>query len=233
MFGMQLALYPSRKKLTYLMKKIVTTLLVSAALMTAANTRAQNVNVHESTISFGKTSQSAVIGEYDAPASVVEEALKLHMEKAGLDKRKSEKGFMAFKGAAWNEVSADKADVYLKVEGKGNKSTISVLYSKGYDNFVTASSNPETVNAIKSFLTNFVADLKKYQLMQDIAHQEDALKKAEKAYASSVTDGKSLADDKVKIEKKIADNTNEQGDKQKAVDAEKKKLEDLKAMLGQ
>jgi len=215
------------------MKRIVTSLLICGALLTTSAAFAQNVNVRESTVSFGKTSQSAVVADYDLPASMVEDALKQHMEKAGLDKKKSEKGFMAYKGAAWKEISNDKADIYLKVDGKGNKSTISVLYSKGYDNFISSSTDAETVNAIKNFLTNFVTDLKKYQLMQDIAKQEDAVKKAEKVFSASVSDGKSLADDKAKIEKKIADNTNEQGDKQKALDAEKKKLEDLKAMVGQ
>jgi len=215
------------------MKNLITCLLLCGALLAGNTAWAQGLNVREAAVNFGKTSQNAVVAEYDVPAAVVEDALKQHMEKVGLDRKKSEKGFMVFKGATWKEVSGDKADIYLKVDGKGNKSTISVLYSKGYDNFISSSTDPETVNAIKNFLNGFVDDLKKYQLMQDIARQEDAVKKAEKAYNESVSDGKSLADDKVKIEKKMADNVNMQSDTQKALGNEKKKLDDLKAMLGQ
>lgn len=214
------------------MKNLITCLLMCGTILAGSKAWAQGLNVHEAAVSFGKASPGAVIAEYDAPASVVEDALKQHMEQAGF-RKKSGKGFIAYKGIAWKEVSAEKADVYFKIDGKGNKSTITVLYSKGYDNFISGSTDSETVNAIKNFLTSFTGDLKKYQLTLNIAQQEDVVKKAEKAYNETVSDGKSLADDKARIERKMADNTYMQSDRQKALDEEKRKLDDLKAMLGQ
>jgi hypothetical protein len=70
-----------------------------------------------------------------------------------------------------------------------------------------------------------------YQLTLNIKEQEEAIKKAEKAYSSSMEDNKNLLAQKEKLEKKIAESNNEQILKQKALDEEKKKLDDLKVKM--
>lgn len=212
------------------MKSLLKSLSAAAFLLAAANVSYAQ-NAHEGRVSFMKGDQNAVVAEYDLPKNVVEDALKQRFEKAGLSKRSTEKGFMAYKGATWTEVSPDKVDVYAKVEGKGAVSTITVLVSKGYDNFISSASDPEKVQNVQAFLNSFIKDAKLYQLKLSIAAQEEAVKKAEKDLKTTTDDGQKLVKDKEKIEKQIADNQTAQGQKQATLDAAKVKLEELKRDL--
>jgi len=212
------------------MKSLFKSLSAAALLLTAANiSYAQNAQ--EGRVSFMKGDQNAVVAEYDLPKNIVEDALKERLEKAGLSKRSSEKGFMAYKGAIWTEVSPDKVDVYAKVEGKGAVSTITLLVSKGYDNFISSATDPEKVQKVQAFLNSFIKDAKLYQLKLSIAAQEEAVKKAEKELKNTAEDGQKLAKDKEKVEKQIAENQTAQGQKQTTLDAAKVKLEELKREL--
>lgn len=209
------------------MKKVIKSLSLVLAMVATGTVFAQNA--HESSVKFNKTNENAVVADYDKSAEIVEAALKDRLEKEGLGKMKSSKGFMAYSGVLWNSVSSDKLDIYFKVEGKKDKSTVSVLISKGYDNFVTSGSDSRTIDNVKAFLNGFMAHANAYQLALDIKAQEELIRKAEKAFNSSVDNNKDLLQQKEKLEKRIAESNNEQVLKQKVLDDEKKKLGDLKA----
>jgi hypothetical protein len=204
---------------------------IALVLAIAATGTATAQNAHESSVKFNKTNENAVVADFNKPAEVVEAALKDRLEKEGLGKMKSTKGFMSYAGTLWNSVSSDKLDVYFKVDGKKDKSTVSVLVSKGYDNFITSGSDAKTIDNVKAFLNGFVTYTNSYQLGLDIKAQEEAIKKAEKAYSNSVDNNKDLLAQKEKLEKRIAESNNEQILKQKALDEEKKKLNDLKVKM--
>jgi len=209
------------------MKKILTSLTLVCAL--ALSVSAQNA--HESSVKFNKTNENAVVADFDKPAEVVEAALKDRLDKEGLGKMKTSKGFMSYAGTLWNSVSTDKLDIYFKVEGKKNKSTVSVLVSKGYDNFITTATDAKTIENVKTFLNSLVNYTNTYQLGLNIKEQEELVKKAEKTWSSSVDNNKDLLSQKEKLERKIAESNNEQVLKQKALDEEKKKLADLKGQM--
>ena len=211
------------------MNKLFRTLTIAALAVTAHTSFAQNA--HEGRVKFMKGDQNAIIADYDLPKEVVEDALKERLEKAGLGKKSSEKGFMVYKGTMWTEVSADKLDVYAKVEGKGDKATIVMLVSKGYDNFISGASDAEKVQKVQTFLNSFLKDAKAYQLRLAIAAQEEVVKKADRTRKESGEDGDKLMKDKEKIEKQIAENKTDQEKKQGGLDSEKKKLDELKAQV--
>jgi hypothetical protein len=177
---------------------------IALVLAIAATGTATAQNAHESSIKFNKKSENAVVADFNKSAEVVEAALKDRLEKEGLGKMKTSKGFMSYAGTLWNSVSSDKLDVYFKVEGKKDKSTVSVLVSKGYDNFITSGSDAKTIDNVKAFLNGFVTYTNSYQLTLDIKAQEEAIKRAEKAYTNSIDNNK---------------------------DEEKKKLSDLKLRM--
>ena len=210
------------------MKKVINSLALAIAITIAGTATAQNA--HESSVKFNKNNENAVVADYEATAEVVEGALKNRLEKEGLGKMKTSKGFMVYSGVLWNSVSNEKIDVYFKVEGKKDRATLSVLISKGYDNFVTSGSDSRTIDNVKAFLNSFMKDATAYQLNLNIAAQEEAIKKAEKAYNNVTSDNKNLLSEKEKIEKKIAESTNEITLKQRALEQEKQKLQELKAM---
>jgi len=209
------------------MKNLFKSLAAAAFIVTAA-TSSFAQNAHEGRVQFMKSDQNAVIADYDLPKNIIEDALKERLEKAGLGKRSSEKGFMAYRGATWTEIGTDKMDIYVKVDGKGNMSTITMLVSKGYDNFINSASDPEKTQKVQAFLNSFIKDARLYNLKLSILAQEDVIKKAEKDLKSSVDSGDKLQKDKDKVEKQIADNKSEQDKKQSAIDAAKVKLEELK-----
>lgn len=211
------------------MKKIFQ--IASIALVFAAVNPAMAQNAREGSVKFMKGQQSAVMADYDMPASTVESALKERLEKSGLSNRGSSKGFVTYKATTWNDISPDKVDVYTKVEGKGNKSTVTVLVSQGYDNFISGSNDPDKTEKVKNFLNGFMDHAAAYQLKLAIEKQEEIVKKADKDQKKSVSDGEDLSKEREKLEKKIADNKDDQTKKQTTLDQEKQKLEELKRQL--
>lgn len=204
------------------MKKTLKLLSLAFVLGISGNIFAQDAR--ETSAKINKANQNAVVASYNQPAAVTEAALKERLSKEGLSKMKSSGGYMVYSGVIWSPVSADKMDVYFKVEGKKDQSTITVLASKGYDNFVSSVNDAVTVEQIKKYLNSFGTTAGAYNLGLNIKAQEEVIRKAEKAYNNSVEENKDLLAQKEKIEKKIVESNNEQAQKQKALNDEKTKL---------
>lgn len=204
------------------MKQTVMLVTLVFTMGISGNLLAQDAK--EVTVKYNKVPQNAVVATYDQSAEVVTAALKERLPKEGLTKMKSSGGYMIYSGVLWSPVSNDKMDVYFKVDGKKDQSTITVLASKGYDNFVSTSNDPVTVEQIKKYLNGFSVHANAYNLGLNIKSQEEVIRKAEKAYNNSVEANKELLEQKERLEKKIADNNNEQLLKQKALNEEKLKL---------
>lgn len=210
------------------MKKIVK-VIASAVVFTATSFIGFAQNAYESAVKFGKKNENAVVIDFNKPGNIVEAALKDRLSKEGLGKSKSKSGYTLHAGSIWKTISNDKLDIYYKVESKKERSTVMFLLSKGYDNFITSGSDVAVIENTKTFLNSLAQSIDAYQLGVDTKTQEDAVKKAEKAYESSVSDGKSLLNDKEKIEKRIAENAKDQETKLKVVEEEKSKLNSIKS----
>lgn len=208
------------------MKKIIA---LSAIFCASFAFQATAQNAYETLVKYDKANQNAVVAEYELPKEVIEAALKERFEKAGLGKPKNSKGFMTYTGKLWNEVSTAKLDVFAKVEEKKGKSTVQILVSTGNNNFITSGSDANAIQNVKTFMNSFLQDANAYQLKLDIEKQEEIVKKSEKEYNNAVDNGKDLAKEKDKIEKKILENTNEQSLKQRTLDEQRMKLETLKS----
>ena len=194
-------------------KRLISSL--SLLLILAASGTLSAQNAREATAKFNKTNPAAVVADYDQPVDLVKTVLKERLEKEGLGKMKSVNGFMRYSGVTWQSVSSDKMDAYFKVDGKKGKSTITVLVSKGYDNFITSGSDARTIENVKAFLNGFGEQVIAYQRALDIEAQEEAVKKAEALQ-------KKAAEQQARLEK-------EHAEKQKALEAEKQKLNNIKA----
>lgn len=195
------------------MKKLIPSLFL--ALTIAATASAQSAR--ETSVKFNKNNENAVVAEYDSKADMVKEVLKERLDKEGLGKMKSSSGYMRYSGVTWNTVSSDKMDVYFKVESRKGKSMISVLLSKGYDNFVTSTSDGRAIDNVKAFLNSFDDEIVAYQKALDVKAQEEAVKKAEKKQQK-------IAEQQAKLEK-------ENAAKQKALEEERRKLNSIKASV--
>lgn len=213
-------------RLTISFTALVALLLAASALFAQG--------AHDANIRFGKVDRPGLIAEYPYSKGITENAVRARLEKAGLGRPKSEKGFMSYQAVKWNDISPTQVDVYAKVDaGKGDKqSTVVLLVSKGYDNYVNATSDPDIYAKLKSFLDGLTPDIKATQLLADIGAQEELLKLAEKAYKSSDEDGNRLTRDKEKLEKQIAENNAEKQKRADALSAAKARLEQMKSEVG-
>ena len=177
--------------------------LIVALLMSAASVQLQAQSVREATIQYNKTSQNGVIADYNYSKEAVQAVLQKRFAEAKLGKSKSSKKFNVFAAVIWSEISNDKVDVYYKVSSKKNVTTVEIMLSKGYDNFVSAANDPNAIQNLKNFLMSLEEDLKAYDLSTKVKEQEEIVKKAEKAVATSNSNLDKLEKQKSQLEKDI------------------------------
>lgn len=199
-------------------------------VFSASSIHAQSAR--EVQIKFNKLPQPALVAEYNYPASIMEAALKTRLERAGLGSGSSSKGFLTYKGVNWSEVSSDKLDVYARVDGKGEKSTVTLLLSKGYDNFISGSTDAVTMERAKTFLATLVSAAAAQSLTLAIATQEETVRRAEKEQYEAVKAGEQLAKEQEALQKRMSENMATQTSRQTKVMEEKSKLEGMKVQLG-
>ncbi len=142
-------------------------------------------------------------------------------------------GYYIFKDVALRDMNGQLVDLYFKVERKSKKekdqSYIYMMVSKGNEQFISSESDTSIYSSSTSFLNRFAEYGASYKLDVDLKNQDDAVQSAQKKYTN-------LREDEADYTKKIADlenklrNNREQQDTQiKVIEAEKKKLEDLRA----
>ena len=207
------------------MKKIV--LLPVIILFFALASFAQS---YEGTIQFDKKKQTAIVCDYSYPAQAVENAFVKRMEQLGYKAKEEkgilnrDKGFLVFKNAYVTDISKDKMDYIIKVERKSRKeSDESVIYMIMLKNDANAIPTMEAydIGKAKSYLNEMLPDIEAANLELQIAAQEEVVTKAEKKL-------KDLQDDKLNLEKRLAENATAQDETIKDIDAQKKSLEALK-----
>ena len=198
-------------------------LLASAlSLGLAVTTSAQS---SRNSIELDNKMQPGLVLELPASTSIAEGTLLQKLKATGYTpetsgamfwKKSKHDGFYVFNGVQLPDLNNQKLDLYFKVEQKSRKekgiSNVSMLVSKGYDNFVSAESDSATFEAASRFLNGFVANTQLYSLEQDIAAQEKALASAEKKMTNLQDDNNSL---RKKIEQYNADLVNNQADIEK------------------
>lgn len=154
---------------------------------------------------------------------------KLFWKKNKLD------GFYVFNGIQLPALNNQKLDMYFKVEPKSktqkDQSTIYLLVSKGYDNFISPEADTATFVAATDFLNGFIAETASYRLNLDIEEQEKVIKTAEKKLTGLQDDDKALVNKIEGLQADLRNNKNDQAMQEKEIAAQKIKLEELKAKV--
>ncbi len=189
-----------------------------------------SAQAYEGTIQYDKKKQAAIVTDYAYPPEAVENAFIQKMEKLGFKVKEEkgilnrDKGFLVFKNAYVTEISKDRMDYIIKVERKSRKeSDEAVLYmimSKEDENNI-AKMDAYDIGSAKSFLNNMLPDIEAANLELKIKAQEEVVAKAEKKL-------KGLQDDKIDLEKKLAENVKSQDDTIKDIETQKQSLEALR-----
>lgn len=182
--------------------------------------------VYEGKIDYNKTSQPAIIGEYNYPEATVEKSLKDKLELLGY-KVKSTKGYLIISNALITSITSKPMEYVFKIDRKSKKekdiTVVSVIMNDNNTNTVSDNSS-----GVKSFLTDLTPAIDAVHTDNMVNDQYDLVTKSQKKL-------KNLQDDQSSMEKKIRNleddikkNAKEQENLQKEIIKQQEILEAFK-----
>lgn len=191
-------------------------------------------------ISYNKTQQPALILQLPYEEDIAEDFILNNLKKTGYDvetkgklfwKKNKLDGFYVFKGVMLPGAN-NPLDMYFKVDRQSKKakkaSTVYMLSSRGGEIFISPT-DTFAYEASKKFLNNFVSESAAYKLNIDVDAQEKVVKDAESKLNKLVEDEKDLGRKIEELQRDLKKNKDDQASQQQTIEAERKKLADLKA----
>lgn len=185
-------------------------------------------NAHEVSTTINKVQKTAFQCDYKATKDLMKTTIEERFKKAGLSSGKKSKGYTKYTGVTFSELSPNKIDIYTKVEGKKDNSSVIMLVSTGYDNFISTTTDAITAANTITFLNNLNDDAVDMKAAIDLAAQQKAVKEAEEKLKKSEKEAAKLAKKKAKLEKQMEAEGKTSDKAIKDVEAEKMRLENLK-----
>jgi hypothetical protein len=196
--------------------------------------------VYPGNISYNKTEQPALVLQLPHKEDIAENFILDNLKKTGYDvetkgklfwKKNKLDGFYVFKGVMLPGANTP-LDMYFKVDKQSKKSknasTVYLLSSRGGEIFISPS-DTFAYEASKKFLNNFVSESAAYKLNLDVDAQEKIVKDAENKLNKLVEDEKDMEKKIEQLQRDIKKNKDDQASQQQTIEAERKKLADLKA----
>jgi len=183
---------------------------------------------YESTVQYQNKLQPAAVIELPYPPSVVNAAMSDYLSKKGKSKSDDIKGFTTFRNTQPVQSDSVNADLYFKTEHKSKKdkevTVVSLLLMPNEAQTNTGNLHHLNMDDAKEYLNGLATTVGEYNLEIMIKDQNDAVMKAEAKYKSLAHDGEDLENKRTAIEKKIADNKNDQQQQLKEIGNQKEKL---------
>jgi hypothetical protein len=182
-------------------------------------------------VDYQKQSRTGIENDVPFPVKTVEKALEDTFTKMGY-KSTSSKGFTVYKGVRMQELGPDAYDLYFMVDKKSRKdnenSVITMMVSKGFDAFISESTDEKIFANSKTYLDSLRNMLASFDLEQQIEAQQEAVKSAEKKNLGLADDAKDLEKKKRKLDEQIADNIKDQEKQVKELEKQRQILEVMK-----
>ena len=217
------------------MNKVTKTLLsvfIAGAFSMGAHAQQQN-NAHEVTVTFNDENKTAFQGDYKLGKDLMKVTLEGKLTKAGLGKpSKAKGGYSLYQAVVVPDISSNKVDIYTKVDGKKSSSSVIMMVSSGYNNFISANTDAATANNVITFLNKLSEDAVGTQNALDLTAQQKVAQEAEKKLKKSTAQRDKLIQKKAKLDKQIQDAEKEMEKSNKALEGERLKLENLKGRNG-
>lgn len=182
----------------------------------------------EGTVEYQKRLRPAAVIELPYPPSVVDAAMNDYLSKKGKSRKDNVKGFSTFRNTDPVQSDSINADLYFKTERKSRKekevTVISLLVMPTEEQGNTSNLHYLRMDDAKNYLNELASSISAYNLEQTIKDQNEAVIKAETKYKDLVSDGNDLENKRAAIEKKIADNKNDQQQQLKEIENQRQKL---------
>lgn len=126
-----------------------------------------DVDITEGSVKMGKKKMWAFGATYRYNKDVTASVMSNNMEAAGMKRSSHKKGVNKYKAAIWPELSSAKGDYYYKIKSRKGKTTVYIVASKGYDNYVTSSNDAAMAGKITQYMQRLDG-----QIARDISLQE-------------------------------------------------------------
>lgn len=172
------------KRISFTMLFLVTTSMVSFAQSTSGSVDFKNALRPALILPLTfdpKTAEQTILSE------LKETGYKPERRGGFLNKKNKEEGFYKFSGVTLPELSNQQVDLYFKVDAKDNdtshRSSITLLVSKGYENFVSKDSDSAMFSASENFLNGFVQNTNVFNINQKLDEQKNSLASSEKKWS--------------------------------------------------
>lgn len=182
----------------------------------------------ETSVVYNKENANGFVANVSGDKVILTKNIEEYFKSVFKTKPSNSKGYKVFKGVVWPEVSQDKLDVYFKVDGKKGNNQVSMLVSKGYDNYITTASDPAIAAGVLRYLNGLQVATNNAAAVQAA---EKAVEEAQKAQERAEKQLRDLKAEKEKIEKKISEQQKDVTEREKAVREAKDALENAKAKL--
>lgn len=182
-------------------------------------------------IDFKNVQRPAIVYDVPYPEKTVDGALADKFSKMGY-KGKESKGFTMYRGVSMPELGPGNYDIYIAMDKRSRKekdiTTVTMLLSRGNDNFVSDSADAPLIANGKKFLESLVTSTTAYDLEQQILAQAEAVKKEEKRLKNYGDEADDMQKRKMKLEQQIIQNKKDQDAEVKEIERQKQLYETLK-----
>lgn len=183
------------------------------------------------TVNYLKIDRDAITNEFPFSEKTIMHAIDERMLQLGY-KGKDSKDFTVYKAVILPELGSAKYDLYFLADRKSRRdkenATVTLMISKGADNFATLISDAALFDKAKQYLQSMLPIITAYDLELQIVDQQDAVNNADKKYNNLIDEGQSLEKKRKNIEKDIEDNKKNQENQAIEIEKQKQKLESLK-----
>jgi len=173
-----------------IMKQI--TFLMMALFIVSATSFSQSGSA---SLNFRNALRPALVLPLIFKTSTAEQTILAKLKETGykpevkgniFNKKNKQEGYYVFNGVQLPELANQKLDLYFKVDkmdsDSGYNSSISLLVSKGYDNFISEESDSTSFAASRNFLNSFVSETASFLLNKQMDDQKASIVKAEKKW---------------------------------------------------
>ena len=208
-----------------------------------ATASAQSVNT---SMKFDKTNKQGLMLYLPYSQEVAEGTILTKLKEIGFEPESSKSlfwkqnkvaGFYVFKGVTLKGDRPQIVDLYFKVDSRGSKkeaqSVMYLLTSKGGENFITDATDAATFTAAQKFLNGFTTETASYKHTLDVQAHEETVKKAEKRLADLQKDEKEMAEKIAKLQEDLRRNKETQISQQSTIEAERRKLDEIRGVKQQ
>ena len=183
-----------------------TFILVSLFAVFSFSTHAQS---RVESVEYQKVQRDAIVADVPFPEKTIAAAISDTLQKLGF-KGKDTKGFTLYKGVTLAALGSSAYDLYFSVDRKSKKekdqSTVTLMISKDFDNFIAEKTEPDIISNAKTYMDSLRNIVAIYDLEQQIQEQEVLVKKNEKKLEDLTDQEKDYEKDRKKLEDKIDTN---------------------------